>query len=72
MFLLDARFPLFYQANKTNRGAKSKCTLVLKEAVQENLGETWSPEQIVGCLFCGKLSFKAIYRWIYEGLLEVP
>lgn len=61
-----------YQANRTNCGAKSKCTRKLKEAVQEKLGETWSPEQIVGRLFCGKLSFKTIYRWIYEGLLEVP
>ncbi|KGX84325.1 hypothetical protein N784_13665, partial [Pontibacillus litoralis JSM 072002] len=48
------------------------CTPELKETVQEKLGETWSPEQIVGCLYQGKLSFKTIYRWIYNGLLEVP
>lgn len=36
------------------------------------MGETWSPEQIVGRLYQGKLSFKSIYRWIYNGLLEVP
>lgn len=61
-----------YQVNKSNCGAKSKLTHVLKEAVQEKLGETWSPEQIVGRLYPGKLSFKSIYRWIYNGLLEVP
>lgn len=61
-----------YQANKSNCGAKSKLTTKLKEAVQEKLGETWSPEQIVGRLYPGKLSFKSIYRWIYNGLLEVP
>ncbi|MEK4228523.1 IS30 family transposase [Solibacillus sp. FSL H8-0538] len=61
-----------YQANKLNCGAKSKLTTKLKEAVQEKLGETWSPEQIVGRLYRGKLSFKTIYRWIYQGLLEVP
>jgi len=61
-----------YKVNKSNCGAKSKCTPELKDAVQEKLRATWSPEQIVGRLFQGKLSFKTIYRWIYEGLLEVP
>lgn len=61
-----------YQANKSKCGAKSKFTTELKEAVQEKLGKTWSPEQIVGRLYPGKLSFKSIYRWIYQGLLEVP
>jgi len=45
---------------------------MLKEAVQEKLGKTWSPKQIVGRLYKGKLSFKSIYRWIYNDLLEVP
>lgn len=40
--------------------------------LQEKLHETWSPEQIVGHLYEGKLSFKSIYRWIYGGLLAVP
>lgn len=61
-----------YQSNKSNCGAKLKLTPELKEAVQEKLGETWSPEQIVGRLYQGKLSFKSIYRWIYNGLLEMP
>ena len=61
-----------YQINKSNCGAKSKLTSELKEVVQKKLDETWSPEQIVGRLYQGKLSFKSIYRWIYNGLLEVP
>ncbi|MGE7022581.1 IS30 family transposase [Solibacillus cecembensis] len=61
-----------YQTNKKNCGAKLKLTPDLKEAVQKKLGETWSPEQIVGRLYQGKLSFKSIYRWIYNGLLEMP
>lgn len=61
-----------YQANKSNCGAKHKLTDELKKAVQEKLGERWSPEQIVGRLYAGKLSFRSIYRWIYDGLLEVP
>jgi len=61
-----------YHQNKSNCGAKSKCTPEVKEAVQEKLWDTWSPEQIVGRLYQGQLSFKTIYRWIYEGFLEVP
>lgn len=61
-----------YQFNKSKCGAKLKLTTEIKDAVQEKLGETWSPEQIVGRLYQGKLSFKSIYRWIYSGLLEVP
>ena len=61
-----------YKANKGNCGTKSKLTPELKEAVQEKLDETWSPEQIIGRLYQGKLSYKSIYRWIYNGLLEVP
>ena len=60
-----------YQVNKSNCGAKSKLTPELKEVVQKKLEETWSPEQIVSRLFPGMLSFKSIYRWIYNGLLEV-
>lgn len=32
----------------------------------------WSPEQIVGRLFDGELSFKSIYRWINNNLLHFP
>ena len=50
-----------YQENKANCGAKLKLTTEMKEAVQEKLVETWSPEQIIGRLYQGKLSFKSIY-----------
>ncbi len=59
-----------YHQNKSNCGAKSKCTPEVKEAVQEKLWDTWSPEQIVGRLYQGQLSFKTIYRWIYEGFFR--
>ena len=61
-----------YQVSKSNCGAKTKLTTEVKEVVQEKLNDTWSPEQIVGRLYQGKLSYKSIYRWIYSGLLEVP
>ena len=51
-----------YKHNKTRCGAKLKLTPEVKEAVQEKLAETWLPEQIVGHLYQGKLSFKSIYR----------
>nr|WP_235929392.1 hypothetical protein [Heyndrickxia ginsengihumi] len=49
-----------------------KCTPELKQVVQKKLRDTWSPEQIVSRLYQGQLSFKTIYRWIYDSLLEVP
>ena len=61
-----------YHANKSNFVEKLKLSTRLKKVVQEKLSDTWSPEQIVGRLYQGILSFKSIYRWIYTGLLEVP
>lgn len=60
-----------YDQEKAKCGAKSKLTSEKKTVIQEKLNETWSPEQIVGRLFQGALSFKTIYRWIYSGLLDV-
>lgn len=48
-----------------------KLTTALKEVVQERLEETRSSEQIIGRQYTGKLSIKNIFRWIYDGLLEV-
>ena len=61
-----------YQQRKAQCGAKVKLTTKNKEIIQEKLNQTWSPEQIVGRLFQGTLSFKTIYRWIYLRLLKVP
>ena len=61
-----------YEKKKAKCGAKSKLTPEKKEKIQEKLNQTWSPEQIEGRLFQGKLSFKTIYRWIYSGFLHVP
>ena len=30
----------------------------------------WSPEQIAGTLYKGKLAFKTIYNWIYSGIID--
>lgn len=61
-----------YEQAKTKCGAKTKLNSKTKKVIQEKLNKTWSPEQIVGRLFQGTLSFKTIYRWIYSGILDVP
>lgn len=54
-----------------NKGRKIKLNTKLKQHIENKLGETWSPEQIVGRDLEGTISFKSIYNWIYKGLLEV-
>lgn len=39
------------------------------EIIEEKLVQTWSPEQIANTVLKGKLSFKTIYRWLYQGIL---
>jgi len=58
-----------YERRRTNCGRIGKYTQELADVINKKLRLTWSPEQIVGRLFQGKLSFKTIYRWIYQGLL---
>lgn len=58
-------------AQKKKCGARSKCTDKLRNVIEKKLKATWSPEQIVGSLFHGKLAFKTIYRWLYAGKLRV-
>ncbi|MBS7344187.1 MAG: IS30 family transposase, partial [Caryophanon sp.] len=49
-------------AQKKKCGARSKFTDQLRKVIEKKLKATWSPEQIVGSLFQGKLSFKTIDR----------
>lgn len=49
-------------AQKKECGVRSKCTDELPNIIEEKLTATWSPEQIVGSLFQGKLAFKTIYH----------
>lgn len=54
-----------------HKGRKPKHTSKLLEDIQDKLERTWSPEQIIGRDYEGKLSFKSIYNWIYQGILKV-
>ncbi|WP_114166976.1 IS30 family transposase [Exiguobacterium sp. TNDT2] len=61
-----------YAKAKRNCGAKTKLDDRMRRTIIEKLRATWSPEQIVGRLFDGKIAFSTIYRWIYSGLIDVP
>lgn len=39
------------------------------QTIQHYLKLTWSPEQISNTVFNGMISFKTIYRWIYDGTI---
>lgn len=58
-----------YIHRRSHCGRMGKWSKDLAEIINEKLELTWSPEQIVGRLFQGSISFKTIYRWIYKGLV---
>ena len=41
----------------------------LIQIIQKYLKLTWSPEQISNTVLKGVISFKTIYRWIYDGTI---
>ncbi|API91453.1 hypothetical protein J32TS6_32270 [Virgibacillus pantothenticus] len=59
-----------YNKRRLNCGRIGKWSPELANIMNEKLKLTWSPEQIVGRLFQGAISFKTIYRWIYQGWLN--
>lgn len=61
-----------YNIKSKNKGCKSKINNTLKTLIESRLLKSWSPEQIVGRDLEKLISFKTIYTWIYNGLLEVP
>ena len=58
-----------YELRREKCGRTGKYSEKLARVINEKLRLTWSPEQIVGRLLQGTLSFKTIYRWIYQGRL---
>ncbi|SCT35196.1 transposase [Staphylococcus caeli] len=59
-----------YNFKRKNCGHRVKLNSEVVEKIIHYLKQHWSLEQIVGCLFSGKLSFKTIYRWINRKLLN--
>lgn len=58
------------ESKSSLKGRKTKVTYEILENIKEKLNSKWSPEQIVGCLYKGILSFKTIYNWIYSGVID--
>ena len=62
------------QQKYVTRRAKSKpygkYSAELGNVIKSALNNTWSPEQISNTLTQGKICFKTIYRWLYQGLLS--
>lgn len=58
------------ESKSSLKGRKTKVTYEILESIKEKLNSKWSPEQIVGCLYKGILSFKTIYNWIYSGKID--
>ncbi|MDO4926214.1 MAG: hypothetical protein Q3980_11230 [Turicibacter sp.] len=50
------------------RRRKSKSEVVI-QTIQKYLELTWSPKQISNTILKSVISFKAIYRWIYDGTI---
>lgn len=58
-----------YQRRRQCSRPKGKWNEELVDCIQERLRETWSPEQIANTETMGRVSFRTIYRWIYQGRL---
>lgn len=59
-----------YRIKRRNSKPHGKWSGELCAAVSEKLKATWSPEQISHTVTAGKLSFKTIYNWLYNGRLN--
>lgn len=58
-----------YEQRRLNSVPAGKYEKTLCEEISVKLQATWSPEQISNTITAGKICFKTIYRWIYQGLL---
>ena len=52
---------------RSNVPKTCKLTPELATIIEEKLNATWSPEQIAKTVLDGQISFKSIYRFLYEG-----
>lgn len=56
-----------YKNRRINSKPKGKDDKTTIAVIEEKLSLTWSPEQIANTATLGKVSFKTIYNWIYQG-----
>lgn len=58
-----------YHHRRLHVGPKGKKASVHITKIEDLLASTWSPEQIANTVLKGQISFKTIYRWLYDGTL---
>lgn len=58
-----------YEAKRKNSKPTGKWSKELETLIADKLEHTWSPEQIANTVAKGKISFKTIYNWLYQGKL---
>ena len=61
---------LAYIDRRRSSKAKGKYSDEIAAAIEEELTATWSPEEIANTITFGKISFKTIYNWLYQGKLH--
>ncbi len=59
-----------YDNRRKNNLGNIKFSQDIITIIEEKLQCTWSPEQIANTVLYGKISFKTIYNWIYEGKIN--
>jgi len=58
-----------YHTRRKQSKPKGKWSYDLSKTIMDKLMLTWSPEQIANTVTLDKVSFKTIYKWIYDGKL---
>lgn len=59
-----------YRRRRVHSRPKGKWGSGLVRIIEQKLRETWSPEQMANTVVLGKISFKTIYNWLYQGKLS--
>lgn len=60
-----------YKKRRIHSKPRGKYDKTIAAIVEEKLLLTWSPEQIAQTAALGKVSFKTIYNWMYQGKLSL-
>jgi IS30 family transposase len=56
-----------YENRRTHFKPQGKYDKTIADIIEEKLRLTWSPEQIAQTATFGKVGFKTIYNWMYQG-----
>ena len=56
-----------YAKRRMSNFPKGKFSDAIARIISDKISEKWSPEQIVHTVLNETISFKTIYKWIYQG-----